>query len=335
VLDPAQPISEVVLATNPTTTGEATALHIADVLRERAPDVIVTYRNFGKLTVWGSDLAAELLLDDRFSVAGTLSHVSKDFFPRSEIGGVQDISLNAPASKGSITGRFNDEPMGMSAELRDVLADIEARGRRAVLVGGTGLYLRAVVDDLTIPGQYPDVWAELDREPDTTALHARLAQLDPLAASRMEPTNRRRVVRALEVSIGSGRPFSSFGPGLDAYPPTRFALVGIELDPDVVAARIEARFRQQVADGFVAEVEALSAKPLSRTAAQALGYKELLAHVRGERPLDDALDEAIRRTRRFARRQRSWFRRDPRIQWVTGDETLPSLEATLTRHTGR
>jgi tRNA dimethylallyltransferase len=112
----------------------------------------------------------------------------------------------------------------------DVLADIEARGKRAVLVGGTGLYLRAVVDDLTIPGQYPDVWAELDRDPDTAALHARLTQVDPMAASRMEPTNRRRVVRALEVSIGSGRPFSSFGPGLDAYPPTRFGLVGIDLD---------------------------------------------------------------------------------------------------------
>jgi iron complex outermembrane receptor protein len=83
-----------------------------------ASDVIVTYRNFGKLTVWGADLGAEWLIADRFSLAGTLSHVNKDFFPRSEIGGVQDISLNAPRSKGSITGRFNDESKGVSAELR-------------------------------------------------------------------------------------------------------------------------------------------------------------------------------------------------------------------------
>ena len=219
------------------------------------------------------------------------------------------------------------------AAFRVALADIEARDRRAVLVGGTGLYLRAVVDDLTIPGQYPEVWADLDREADTAALYARLDALDPLAASRMDPANRRRVVRALEVCIGSGRPFSSFGPGLDAYPPTPFALVGIDLEHDIVAARIEARYHEQIADGFVAEVERLAMKPLSRTAAQALGYQELLAYVRGERTLDDALAEAIRRTRRFARRQRSWFRRDPRIQWVALDEAMPSLEVALTRHT--
>src|SRR5688500_12652233 len=102
------------------------------------------------------------------------------------------------------------------AAAREVLADVEARGRRALLVGGTGLYLRAVTDSLDVPGQWPDVRAELEAEPDTVALHGRLAELDPVAATRMEPTNRRRVVRALEVTLGSGRPFSSFGPGLEA-----------------------------------------------------------------------------------------------------------------------
>lgn len=203
------------------------------------------------------------------------------------------------------------------AAVRNALADIAARRRRAVLVGGTGLYLRAVVDDLDLPGRYPAVVADLDEEPDTVALHARLAVLDPLAASRMEPTNRRRVVRALEVTLGSGRPFSSFGPGLDAHPPSPVHLVGLWLPRDVVAARIERRYQQQVADGFVAEVARLHAgPPLSHTAAQALGYRELLAHLRGEVTLDDALATAVTRTRQFARRQRVWFRRDPRITWI-------------------
>jgi tRNA dimethylallyltransferase len=138
----------------------------------------------------------------------------------------------------------------------------------------------------------------------------------------MEPNNRRRVVRALEVTVGSGQPFSSFGPGLEAYPETRFRLLGVALPPEVVAARIEARYHDQIADGFVDEVRRLAASPhgLSRTAAQALGYRELLAHVAGETSLDAALEQAINRTRRFARRQRSWFRRDPRIEWFTADD---------------
>ena len=222
---------------------------------------------------------------------------------------------------------------------RDVIKDIEQRGHRAVLVGGTGLYLRAVVDELIIPGQYPDVWAELDAEPDTAALHRRLQHVDPTAAARMEPSNRRRVLRALEVTLGSGAPFSTFGPGLETYPPSPCRLIGIDLPHDVVAARIERRFQQQIAVGFVDEVATLAARPqgLSRTAKQALGYKELLSHVAGERTLPEALEEASRRTRRFARRQRSWFRRDPRIEWLRADteplSVLPSLRAVLSGHT--
>jgi tRNA dimethylallyltransferase len=214
---------------------------------------------------------------------------------------------------------------------RAALADIEARGRRALLVGGTGLYLRAAVDDLVIPGEYPDVRAGLEAEPDTLALHGRLAELDPTAAGRMEPTNRRRVVRALEVTLGSGQPFSSFGPGLEAYPESRFRLVGVALPPEVVAQRIAARYHEQVEQGFVDEVRRLADEPrgLSRTAAQALGYRELLAHVAGEVPLEAALDQAINRTRRFARRQRAWFRRDPRIEWFAADDPA-DLVAPLT-----
>jgi tRNA dimethylallyltransferase len=215
---------------------------------------------------------------------------------------------------------------------------IEARGHHAVLVGGTGLYLRAVVDGLDIPDQYAEVRVALDREPDTIVLHRRLAELDPLAASRMEPTNRRRVLRALEVTIGSGRPFSSFGPGLTTYPPTDYLLVGVSLPTAVVAERIEARYQRQLAAGFVDEVRRLAARPggLSRTARQALGYRELLAHVEDGVDLDEAVERAIRRTRQFARRQRAWFRRDPRIHWLDGDEdpfdVLPGLLALVEHH---
>ncbi len=117
------------------------------------------------------------------------------------------------------------------------IAEIEARGRRALLVGGTALYLQAIVDELDIPSRYPDVRAELEADPDTGRLHARLDQLDPVAAGRMEATNRRRVVRALEVTLGSGRPFSSFGPGLDVHPPTTFTIVGLRRTADDLRAR--------------------------------------------------------------------------------------------------
>ena len=195
---------------------------------------------------------------------------------------------------------------------------MEARGRRALLVGGTALYVQAIVDDLDIPGQYPAVRAELEADPDTAGLYARLVELDATAAARMEPGNRRRVVRALEVTLGSGRPFSSFGPGLDVHPPTSFTMVGVRRDPTDLRVRIADRYVAQIEAGFLDEVRRLHAHPrgVSRTAAQALGYKELREHLSGPRPLDDAVDLAVRRTARFARRQSAWFRRDPRIAWL-------------------
>ncbi|HUP86299.1 MAG TPA: tRNA (adenosine(37)-N6)-dimethylallyltransferase MiaA [Acidimicrobiales bacterium] len=199
----------------------------------------------------------------------------------------------------------------------EALADIAERGQRAVLVGGTGLYVRATVDGLTIPGQWPGVKADLDAEPDTAALHRRLADLDPPAAERIEPGNRRRIVRALEVTIGSGRPFSSFGPGLARYDhDVPFQLAGLRASRDVLRQRIEERFTAMVAGGLLDEVRTLAAGPrLSTTAGQALGYRELLRHVVDGEPLAACVDEAVRRTRAFARRQEAWFRRDPRITW--------------------
>ena len=188
------------------------------------------------------------------------------------------------------------------------VADISSRGGIPVLVGGTGLYVRAVVDDFEIPGQYPEARAEIEAEPDTAVLFARLAELDPVASERMEPTNRRRVVRALEVTVASGRRFSEWGPGLDAYPPIATHQLACDRPRPSLDERINDRYGVQMELGFLAEVQRLAARPegLSRTARQALGYRELLLHVEEGLGLDEALDLAKQRTRRFARRQQRW-----------------------------
>lgn len=216
-----------------------------------------------------------------------------------------------------------------SDRVAPLLADLDRRGVTPILVGGTGLYVRSVVDDFVIPDQYPEVRATLETEEDTTVLHRRLSELDEVAAAKMEPNNRRRVVRALEVTIGSGQPFSSFGPGVDAYGPTRFRQAGLVIDRAVLDQRISDRYERQMADGFLNEVRELAAGEMSRTARQALGYKELLDHLGGGADLDEALALANQRTRRFARRQERWFRRDPRIRWfeAVDDDLVDQVES--------
>ncbi len=241
-------------------------------------------------------------------------------------------------------------------EARRVIAEIETDRKRALLVGGTGLYLRAVIDDLQIPGRWPEVadaleaeFADGPRERDgarerdgprertgdavleVKGLHARLAELDPLAAARIEPSNRRRLLRALEVTIGSGVPFSSFGPGLGTYPSSPFVQVGIPYDRSVHDERVATRFAALVEAGLLDEVRALAARPtgLSRTARQAIGYRELLDHIEHGTPLEVAMSSAVQRTRTLARRQWSWFRRDPRIEWL--DPTRDLLSQLLDR----
>jgi tRNA dimethylallyltransferase len=215
--------------------------------------------------------------------------------------------------------------------------DVATRGRRVLLVGGTGLYLRAVLDGLELPGQWPELRAELEAEAlvDLPGLRARLAGLDPVAAGRMEPTNARRIVRALEVCLGSGRPFSSFGPGLDTYPASPVTQIGLRWTRPLLAERIERRVHAMMAAGLLDEVRRLVAGPvpLSRTACQALGYKELLDHLEGRCGLDEAVATIVVRTRQFAVRQDRWFRRDPRIRWIdmtTGPaDALPALLEAL------
>ncbi len=236
-------------------------------------------------------------------------------------------------------------------EARKAVADIESRGKRALLVGGTGLYVQAVIDDLRFPGEDLVLRAEIEArtsEPGgIAAAYEQLLSSDPLAASRIDPHNVRRIVRALEVIEKTGEPFSSFGPGLDRYGPTAFPvrIAGLWLSRDVTALRIHERFDAMRVGGLVDEVRALRAEPRgwSRTARQAIGYKELEEVLDMERDLEnspdteldsafvDAFETAKRRTRSFSRRQRMWFRRDPRITWFGAvekiEDTTPALLA--------
>jgi tRNA dimethylallyltransferase len=204
---------------------------------------------------------------------------------------------------------------------------------RPLLVAGTGLYLTAAIDRLDVPARWPEIRAALEQEaPD--ALWRRLVERDPVAAGRIEPGNRRRVVRALEVCLGSGRPFSSFGPGVGSYPPTDAVIIGVRWPRPRLAARIEQRVEAMMAAGLGDEVARLAARGLSRTARQALGYKELLEHLDGQMSLDGALAAVVVRTRQFAVRQERWFRRDPRVRWYDIDhdpvsEVAPTVADAL------
>lgn len=213
---------------------------------------------------------------------------------------------------------------------------IARAGARAILVGGTGLYVTAAVDGLDLPGEWPQVRVEIESDPDTASLHRRLVELDPDAAARMEPSNRRRIVRALEVCIGSGQPFSSFGGGVAAFPHTDAVMIGIRWDREVLRRRIARRVESMVERGLVEEVRSLVASPrgISATARQALGYKEIIEHLEGRSTLAEAVDAVVLRTGQFAVRQERWYRRDPRIRWidVTGDpveEIAPMVMAAL------
>jgi tRNA dimethylallyltransferase len=203
---------------------------------------------------------------------------------------------------------------------------IHGAGRRALLVGGTGLYLTAVIDELVFPGEWPEIRAELEADIDTAGMYARLAGLDPSAAAKIEPNNRRRIVRALEVCLGSGERFSDAGPGTATFPDNGVVQVGIRWGRDDLARRIATRVDQMIAAGLVDEVRGLldGETPLSRTAAQALGYKEMIDHIAGRVPLSVARDEIVLRTTQFAVRQERWYRRDPRIRWVdvAGDDPV-------------
>ena len=204
---------------------------------------------------------------------------------------------------------------------RAAINQVLGRGRLPLLVGGSGLYFHAVVDQFVFPPTDAALRARLESEAAAGALPAmyqRLAGIDPAAAARIQPGNLRRVVRALEVIELTGRPFSSFRRAMDA-PVSRYRLAVLGLDPgrETLRTRVAERVAAMAEAGLVEEVRRLATRPLSRTARQALGYKELLDALEQGTPLQQALDAVVRRTRAYARRQLAWFRRDPRVRWST------------------
>ncbi|HEY8374000.1 MAG TPA: tRNA (adenosine(37)-N6)-dimethylallyltransferase MiaA [Pseudonocardiaceae bacterium] len=195
-------------------------------------------------------------------------------------------------------------------------------GKVPILVGGSGLYVQAVLDDLEFPGTDPAVRARLEAElaeVGPAVLHARLTRVDPKAAAAILPSNGRRIVRALEVVEITGRPFSATMPQPG---PARYGtvLIGVDRDRDELDERVDRRVDRMFAHGLVEEVRRLEAAGLrrGRTASRALGYQQVLAAFDGAYDLRTAAAETARATRRFVRRQRSWFRRDHRITWLDG-----------------
>jgi tRNA dimethylallyltransferase len=219
-----------------------------------------------------------------------------------------------------------------------VIDDIEARGKVAVLVGGSGLYIRAALGDLNFPGTDEQIRQRLEDElaaDGPAPLYERLTRQDPQAAAAILPSNGRRIVRALEVIELSGRPFSATLPGYAPGRPGRqhrpTVQIGLRPPRPELDRRIDARVDRMWAAGFEAEVRGLAAAGLrhGKTASRALGYQQMLRHIDGELTLEQARAETARATRRFARRQEAWFRRDPRVSWLPAEGEGEELSARV------
>ena len=207
---------------------------------------------------------------------------------------------------------------------REEIAGCRDRGVVPVLVGGSALYTRAIIDEFDFPGTDPEVRAQYDAqlaELGPEALHRRLAEVDPAAADGIIPTNGRRIVRALEVIEITGRPFTATLPP-PAYADPATVQIGVDIDRPTLDARIAERVDQMWADGFIEEVRRLADQGLrdGLTANRALGYRQVLAFLDGEITEDEAREQTVTATRRFARRQDSWFRKDSRVTWIAYDD---------------
>ena len=219
-------------------------------------------------------------------------------------------------------------------DARACVDDLLSRGLTPVLAGGTGLYLNAVIDEMEFPAGEKDAegrrpYEELARERGVAALHALLAERDPASAELIHPNNVRRVVRALEM-LDEGVSYAVHHEGLHRRLPHYVARVwGLTMDRDRLYARIDARVDEMIKSGLVEEVAELARGGLTvgSTAGQAIGYKEVLEALSGACSLEDAVETIRRRSRRYAKRQLSWFRRDPRVRWLDLDELTPGEAA--------
>jgi len=289
-------VSLVVAVVGPTATGKSDlALDLAQALGAEVvnTDAMQLYR--------GMDIGtAKLAPEDRRGIA----HHLLDVLDPLEEASVADYQLLA----------------------RRVLRDVDARGSRAVAVGGSGLYVRALLDRMEFPGTDPEVRARLEERVEVEgvrALHDELAALDPVAAAGIGPRNARRVVRALEVVALTGRPYSATLPRHEYEVPA--LQIGLDCDRAALDARIEVRVDRMWDGGLLAEVERLERHGLGRTASRAVGYAQALAHLHGGLDADAARAATAAGTRRLARKQMGWFGRDPRVHWL--DARDPDLVA--------
>ena len=207
-------------------------------------------------------------------------------------------------------------------EARRIIDEIHSRGKSVVIVGGTGLYIKSVIDELNFPDTDPMVRHTLNKEAEDQgidAMFARLEKLDPAAAIAIDKANLRRIIRALEVIEITGKPFTANLPREESvrYPKAR--QFGLVMDREQLSERIDQRVNQMFEAGLVAEVQKLVAAGLllGRTAQRALGYSQVLAHLNGELSVEAAIEETKRATRQYARRQETWFSRDSRIKWIS------------------
>jgi tRNA dimethylallyltransferase len=219
---------------------------------------------------------------------------------------------------------------------RSAIADCRSRGVVPIVVGGSALYVRAIIDDFQFPGTDPALRAELEAELERAgpqALHRRLAGLDPAAAATIEPGNGRRIVRALEVGQLTGQPYRANLPA-HHYVLPEVTQIGLDIDRAELDRRITARVRDMWQQGFVGEVRRLVDNGLSigKTASRGLGYRQVLDFLAGSITEAEAQQQTVSATRRFARRQDSWFRKDPRVHWLHYDE--PDLAESAARLAG-
>ena len=252
---------------------------------------------------------AKLTLDDRQGVV----HHLLDIWPVTRTASVADYQTHARAA----------------------IDDIAARGRTPILVGGSGLYIRAVIDDMSFPGTDADVRANLEAELAVVGapeMHARLASIDAATAATMLPTNGRKIVRALEVAAIGGGSFTGLMPSYDSIYDA--VLIGVDRPTAELDERLTIRVDWMWRRRFVEEVRGLAEHSGLRdgvTARRALGYKQVLAMLDGESSEDEARARTVQATKRFVRRQRSWFRPDPRIQWLTAGPDLIENALLITR----
>ncbi|MGI9084114.1 MAG: tRNA (adenosine(37)-N6)-dimethylallyltransferase MiaA [Aeromicrobium sp.] len=279
-----------------------------------------------------SDLA--IALTQRLAAAEIVNADSMQLYRGMDIGTAKSPSV----SRGSVTHHLLDvldvAEEGSVAEFqrsaRAVIADCLGRGVTPVVVGGSSLYVRAVIDPLDFPGTDADVrarWAAELEARGAAALHTVLAERDPEAAGQILPSNGRRIVRALEVGELTGEPFVASMPPYDSIYPG-LIMIGLGVPRDVLDARLERRVDDMWEHGLVDEVRALVERGLADgpTASRALGYQQILAHLRGDMTEAEARVATVVGTRRFARRQDRLFRKDPRIQWLPFD--APDLAET-------